>query len=365
MKRKLVTLIALLFVSLVLISCDNEESSFKVTFNLNGGTPTIEPVEVNYNEKIEEPKNPSKSGYIFAGWYLGDEKFDFNQNITSDITLIAKWTESKDLTITFLYGYDNLKEVVIISENEKLPKPNNPNRDGYVFVGWYIDDIVFDFDSIITKELTLIAKWENKTIKDIVINEGKPLVFDLDDFRLEDIYFEITYNDETKEEIKATREMLSDYDFETLFLTGSFYIHFLINGIKQRAQITLNSNNNEISLPNVVIYAIKETVDNKDIYTFYSLGKGSFVSMEMEFLVNDSKQLIIENYQEGLFSKKETENKLNIIYSFGENITGNNKLFKITGDVGFNLSYVLENSNIYKFVDEDVIKEEDIRFYFR
>ncbi|HOZ88929.1 MAG TPA: InlB B-repeat-containing protein [Bacilli bacterium] len=32
-----------------------------------------------------------KNGYTFAGWFLAGTAFDFNDPITDDITLIAKW----------------------------------------------------------------------------------------------------------------------------------------------------------------------------------------------------------------------------------------------------------------------------------
>ena len=50
-----------------------------------------------------------------------------------------------------------------VAENEKAMKPADPTRDGYKFAGWYSDDglmKVYDFDSPVTKELILYAKWE-------------------------------------------------------------------------------------------------------------------------------------------------------------------------------------------------------------
>ena len=43
---------------------------------------------------------PKKSGYNFDGWYLNDQKFDFNTKITSNIELTAKFTRK---TGTFEY----------------------------------------------------------------------------------------------------------------------------------------------------------------------------------------------------------------------------------------------------------------------
>lgn len=62
---------------------------FTVTFNASGGT-SVSPVRVEKDGVINEPKT-TRSGYEFLGWYLGNNKFDFNTKITSNITLVAKW----------------------------------------------------------------------------------------------------------------------------------------------------------------------------------------------------------------------------------------------------------------------------------
>ena len=44
--------------------------------------------------KITKPENdPTKIGYIFGGWYVGDSAFTFNTTISSDTTITAKWTQ--------------------------------------------------------------------------------------------------------------------------------------------------------------------------------------------------------------------------------------------------------------------------------
>ena len=65
---------------------------FTVSFDSDGGT-AVEQIMIPYNSSIDRPADPTKEGYVFAGWYLGENPFDFNTLITSDITLQAKWTE--------------------------------------------------------------------------------------------------------------------------------------------------------------------------------------------------------------------------------------------------------------------------------
>ena len=46
-------------------------------------------------------------------------------------------------------------------ENKKATEPTAPKKEGYTFLGWYLNDTKFDFNNTkITKNITLIAKWK-------------------------------------------------------------------------------------------------------------------------------------------------------------------------------------------------------------
>lgn len=63
-----------------------------VTFDSDGGSP-VDPVRVAKGGFVKEPEAPVKENYRFAGWYLGDTRFDFRTPVTEDLALKAKWTE--------------------------------------------------------------------------------------------------------------------------------------------------------------------------------------------------------------------------------------------------------------------------------
>ncbi len=61
-----------------------------VKFDTDGGSK-IDDVEVAKGKKISIPTAPTKMGYVFEDWYLGDEVYDFSRPVEENITLKAKW----------------------------------------------------------------------------------------------------------------------------------------------------------------------------------------------------------------------------------------------------------------------------------
>lgn len=65
-----------------------------VTFDTDGGT-AIPSEMVRSGAKVTQPENPTKSGYTFGGWYTDNTyttAFDFDDAITADTTIYAKFT---------------------------------------------------------------------------------------------------------------------------------------------------------------------------------------------------------------------------------------------------------------------------------
>ena len=72
---------------------------YTVTFDSNGGT-AVESKEAYKYSNVEAPTAPTKEStathrYTFAGWYLGETKYDFTTPVTGNITLVARWTETE------------------------------------------------------------------------------------------------------------------------------------------------------------------------------------------------------------------------------------------------------------------------------
>lgn len=71
---------------------------FTVTFDSDGGSVVSE--QKLRNTQAVSPADPKKNGYDFAGWYLGNEKYGFDTNVTENITLKAHWTPNATVITT-------------------------------------------------------------------------------------------------------------------------------------------------------------------------------------------------------------------------------------------------------------------------
>ena len=95
-----------------------------VTFMLNDGTDTIyTSTKVKENDKVTIPEIPTRDGYKFVNWYTTDnliEEFDFNTNITTDLTLYAGWETAPKYTKVTSKLEDWSGKYLIVYENDKV-----------------------------------------------------------------------------------------------------------------------------------------------------------------------------------------------------------------------------------------------------
>ena len=139
-------------------------AKLEATFTADG--ESISTQTIDRGGKFTEPAAPSKENHTFAGWYNGDEKFDFDADTTNDpnvLKLVAKWDINK-YTVQFVSDHGSFKDQTI--EHGKTIKPDKltiPEVEGYTFDGWYADEAhktKFDFTQPIKSNTTVYAKWE-------------------------------------------------------------------------------------------------------------------------------------------------------------------------------------------------------------
>ena len=152
------------------------KQEFLLHYDLNGGTGAegVDYSDHYYFEPIggntaTVAAAPSRAGYQFAGWQDADGKqYAAGDTVTvdHDITLTAQW--NKLVTVSFDlcgHGGANISSQTFVSGN-KASEPTAPKEDGWVFGGWYTEKgckYRFSFDSAVTSDITLYAKWDRVT----------------------------------------------------------------------------------------------------------------------------------------------------------------------------------------------------------
>lgn len=136
----------------------------EATFTADG--ESISTQTIDRGGKFTKPAAPSKENHTFAGWYNGDEKFDFDADTTKApnvLNLVAKWDINK-YTVQFVSDYGSFADQTVEHgkpiETDKL---TIPEVEGFTFDGWYADDTYstkFDFSTPITGDTKVYAKWE-------------------------------------------------------------------------------------------------------------------------------------------------------------------------------------------------------------
>ena len=122
--------------------------------NLSGGTfygPVTTECHVSggtYYRGLTMNKNAKLSGQpIDTGDVINDTTNTPEPNVTP-------------ATVTYAYGaLGGTYATQIVQAGEKAIEPDVPSRQGYQFTDWYLDDTKYDFNTAVTKDMTLTARW--------------------------------------------------------------------------------------------------------------------------------------------------------------------------------------------------------------
>ena len=68
-------------------------AAYTVAFNDTEGKTRTPSQSVPSGGQASRPKDPSRDGYLFDGWFTGNTAYDFTRPVTGNITLTAKWTK--------------------------------------------------------------------------------------------------------------------------------------------------------------------------------------------------------------------------------------------------------------------------------
>lgn len=143
-----------------------ESLTYSLIYETNGGS-FIDTVPYDPTVTIELPANPTKEGYIFAGWFLDDAflspvtaSFISQLQIDHDVTFYAKWVPiGLMVTVSFNSMGGSTIDALSLPYNSDLSS-YVPIKSGLYFAGWFTDT---SYQKLVTNvpdtDLTLYAFW--------------------------------------------------------------------------------------------------------------------------------------------------------------------------------------------------------------
>ena len=124
---------------------------------------------------LSSPASPVREGYVFTGWYTNEGRtslWDFSTGtVVADMTLYGGWElyippEPPEYSVVFKpnNGEPDREIIVDTAVDSKIPEPTIPVKQGYAFVGWFVDERLttpWDFATdVVVDHMTLFGAWE-------------------------------------------------------------------------------------------------------------------------------------------------------------------------------------------------------------
>ena len=134
---------------------------YRISYELNGGTNAENPDGYDVSDLPVSLHAPSRTGYIFKGWYMGENRvLAIPVGTTGNVVVSAKW-EPITYTIDFDTngGLPTLSSIDYTIESDSFTL-QEITKVGYTFDGWYNGETkVTEITTGTYGNMTLVAKW--------------------------------------------------------------------------------------------------------------------------------------------------------------------------------------------------------------
>ncbi|QTU83301.1 InlB B-repeat-containing protein [Carnobacteriaceae bacterium zg-C25] len=129
-------------------------------------------LDTTYN--LAEPSRPADipSHYVWKGWALDPAgskfiKFDGSYKMdASNLVLYAIW-KPVDVTVTFDSNGGTPVSSLPLASGDSAQKPTDPTRPNYRFAGWKLNGNLYNFNSEVNRNITLVAQWIPTTVANL------------------------------------------------------------------------------------------------------------------------------------------------------------------------------------------------------
>ena len=189
--------------------------------------------------------------------------------------------------ITFDSSGGSEIQSIEIKKGNKISKPNDPVKEGYLFNGWYLNDEKWSFtDNVVNEDMTLKAKWEEKEYTVIFVSDNNIISekkqkfnspIDVPNDPVKEGYTFIGWDKELPQVMPS-----EDITFNAEFEVNKYTITFVVDGAETKVTQDYNT---EIIKPNDPV---------KEGYTFIGWDKELPQVMPSEDLVLNAKWEVLK-----------------------------------------------------------------------
>ncbi|MFI3252530.1 MAG: InlB B-repeat-containing protein [bacterium] len=171
MKFKNILALSLTATSLLTLAACGGSSTpeYKVSFDSGSKGSYVAAQTIKEGEKASKPTNPThEDGNSFVEWKLDGGTYNFDKEVTKDITLTAEWA-ANSYTVTFTTDYESTGLTVAaqtVGDGGTATQPDKdslPYRSGYEITGWTLNSATYDFTGTVTESIELKAVWSAVT----------------------------------------------------------------------------------------------------------------------------------------------------------------------------------------------------------
>lgn len=212
--------------------------------------------------ELDKANNPVKAAariYKDGGKYEPEKKYGANK-----ISHNYVWA---DVTTYYKVTFDSMEgsnvEEQEVAYNEKATAPEVPEKSGYTFRGWYTEkscENKYEFDSLVTKSMTLYAKWVDETAPTITGLENGKTYCETPEVTVEDAggVVSVTVNGEKIEVMNGKFVLDAAEGAQVVEVT---------DGVGNKKSVTVTVNEGHTSDGGVVTKAATATTAGEKTYT--------------------------------------------------------------------------------------------------